>query len=155
MKLQWQRFIGLCTSLKGLNKSHLFFWVTTNTAEKDRLGCKRDIYGLKGTHFTVVKQTEETVRRVKTSWKEASSLGEKKNLHWGKQLEKGSFGAFILPVLIPPHPHIMKRKRDQLQPCLLSTDRGKGSVDCEQSHPEDALPDHTNTNNEVEKENRP
>lgn len=55
MKLQCQRFIGLCTSLKELYKSHLLFGVATNTAEKDRLGFKRDRYDLKGTHFTVVK----------------------------------------------------------------------------------------------------
>lgn len=45
----------------------------------------------------------------------------------------------------------MKRQRDRLQLCLLSIEGGEGSVGCEQPHPEDPLPDHPNTNNEVEK----
>lgn len=66
-------------------------------------------------------------------------------------METGSFGAFILRVLIAPSTCIMKRQRGGLPLHLLSTGGGTDFVDRERSRPEDAVPDHTNSNNEVEK----
>lgn len=78
MQLQWQRFIGLCTSLKELHKSHLLFWVATNTAEKDRLGFKKRQIWPKGNTFYCSEINWGNSLQIKTPWKEASSSGEKK-----------------------------------------------------------------------------
>lgn len=79
MQLQWQRFIGLCTSLKELYKSHLLFWVATNTTEKDRLGFKRDRYDLKGRRFYCSEINWGNSLQIKNPLKGSIIFGRKKN----------------------------------------------------------------------------